>query len=119
MLAAIFQQAGYKQIALHLSHIHDFRERIPHQRGMVKRDFCGGFHRKMKQACRDIEPSGFELTVTAGIRIFCQRKGDIAIIETGMGGRLDSTNVIAELSVITNIGFDHMAILGHTGTDRH
>lgn len=115
MLAAIFQQAGYKTGLYTSPHIHDFRERIRINGEMVKREFVVAFTERMKQACQDIEPSFFELTVAMAFEYFSKEKVDIAIIETGMGGRLDSTNVITpELSVITNIGFDHMAILGNT-----
>jgi dihydrofolate synthase/folylpolyglutamate synthase len=82
---------------------------------MCSQDFVIDFTNKIKPCIEKIEPSFFEITVGMAFDYFAQEKVDIAIIETGLGGRLDSTNVIRpELSIITNIGFDHMALLGNT-----
>lgn len=113
MLAAIFQQSGYKTGLYTSPHLKDFRERIKINGHFIKKDFVVGFVEKMKPVSEKIDPSFFELTVVMALEYFAQENVDIAIIETGLGGRLDSTNVITpELSVITNIGYDHMNILG-------
>ncbi|MGH2646355.1 MAG: bifunctional folylpolyglutamate synthase/dihydrofolate synthase, partial [Ginsengibacter sp.] len=115
MLAAIFQQCGYKTGLYTSPHLKDFRERIKLNGEMVSQDFITAFIEKTKNISEEINPSFFELTFVMALEYFAQQKVDIAIIETGLGGRLDSTNVILpEVSVITNIGFDHMDILGDT-----
>lgn len=113
MLASIFQTAGYKTGLYSSPHLKDFRERIRIDGKMIDKDFVTDFTEKMKPAIDDIEPSFFELTVGMAFDYFAKEKVDIAIIETGLGGRLDSTNIITpELAVITNIGWDHMNLLG-------
>ena len=115
MLATIFQQSGYKTGLYTSPHLKDFRERIKVNGEMIKKDFIVSFVEKMKDITEEISPSFFELTVVMALQYFAEQKVDIAIIETGLGGRLDSTNVITpELSIITNIGYDHMNILGDT-----
>lgn len=115
MLAAILQQAGYKTGLYTSPHIHDFRERIRVNGEMISESFICSFVEEMRQACAEIEPSFFELTVVMAFGYFVQQQVDVAVIETGLGGRLDSTNLVSpQLSVITNIGFDHMALLGNT-----
>ena len=115
MLASIFQEAGYKTGLYTSPHLYDFRERIKVNGQMCPQDFVIDFTNKVKPCIEKIEPSFFEITVGMAFDYFVQEKVDIAIIETGLGGRLDSTNVIEpELSIITNIGFDHMALLGNT-----
>ncbi|RAJ06900.1 dihydrofolate synthase/folylpolyglutamate synthase [Chitinophaga skermanii] len=115
MLAAIFQAAGYKTGLYTSPHLVDFRERIKVNGEMCSQQFVVDFTEKVKASIEDIQPSFFELTVGMAFEYFAQEKVDIAIIETGLGGRLDSTNVITpELSLITNISFDHMNILGDT-----
>lgn len=115
MLAAIFQQCGYKTGLYTSPHIHDFRERIRINGKMINREFVVAFAGQVKAESDKIQPSFFELTVAMAFEYFAREKVEIAIIETGLGGRLDSTNVITPvLSVITNIGFDHMALLGDT-----
>ena len=115
MLASIFQEAGYKTGLYTSPHLYDFRERIKVNGQMCSQDFVIDFTNKIKPCIEKIEPSFFEITVGMAFDYFVQEKVDIAIIETGLGGRLDSTNVIEpELSIITNIGFDHMALLGNT-----
>lgn len=115
MLASIFQEAGYTTGLYTSPHLYDFRERIKVNGQMCSQDFVIDFTNKIKPCIEKIEPSFFEITVGMAFEYFVQEKVDIAIIETGLGGRLDSTNVITpELSIITNIGYDHMALLGNT-----
>jgi dihydrofolate synthase / folylpolyglutamate synthase len=115
MLAAMLQQAGYKTGLYTSPHLKDFRERIKINGRMIEEDFVIDFAARTKQITAQIEPSFFELTMAMAFDYFAQQKVDIAIIETGLGGRLDSTNIITPiLSVITNIGYDHVNILGDT-----
>jgi len=115
MLAAIFQQCGYKTGLYTSPHLKDFRERIKIDGEMVSEDFIVSFVEKIKVFSEQINPSFFELTVAMMLDYFAEQQVDIAIVETGLGGRLDSTNIITpELSIITNIGYDHMNILGNT-----
>ncbi|MCX6203588.1 MAG: bifunctional folylpolyglutamate synthase/dihydrofolate synthase [Bacteroidetes bacterium] len=115
MLAAIFQKAGYKTGLYTSPHLYDFRERIKINGEMCTKDFVTSFTDKVKPLIEKIEPSFFEITVGMAFDYFASENCDIAIIETGLGGRLDSTNVIHPiLSIITNIGWDHMALLGNT-----
>lgn len=115
MLAAMLQQAGYKTGLYTSPHLKDFRERIKINGEMVSEAFVVDFVSKTKELSERIEPSFFELTVAMAFEYFANEKVDIAVIETGLGGRLDSTNIITPvLSVITNIGYDHMNILGDT-----
>ena len=115
MLAAIFQQNGYKTGLYTSPHLKDFRERIKIDGEMIHKNFVTDFVEKIKTVSEETEPSFFELTFVMALEYFAKNNIDIAIIETGLGGRLDSTNVIKPLlSVITNIGFDHTDILGDT-----
>ncbi|MEP6467179.1 MAG: folylpolyglutamate synthase/dihydrofolate synthase family protein [Parafilimonas sp.] len=115
MLAAILQTAGYKTGLYTSPHLKDFKERIKIDGKMCTEDFIIDFTKKIKLQIEKLEPSFFEITVAMAFEYFAQQEIDIAIIETGLGGRLDSTNVITpELSIITNIGWDHMNILGDT-----
>ena len=115
LLAAIMQAAGYKTGLYTSPHLKDFRERIKIDGIMCHQDFVVDFIERIQPHIDTIQPSFFELTVTMAFEYFAQQQVDIAIIETGLGGRLDSTNIILpELSVITNIGYDHMNILGNT-----
>lgn len=115
MLASILQTAGYKT-GLHTSpHLKDFRERIKINGYLLPKEFVIGFTEKIKPVIDEIDPSFFEISVVMAFDYFAQQGVDIAVIETGLGGRLDSTNIIMpELSVITNIGWDHMNLLGDT-----
>jgi dihydrofolate synthase/folylpolyglutamate synthase len=113
MLAAILQQAGYKTGLYTSPHLKDFRERIRINGEMVNEDFVVDFVERTRVLSEAIQPSFFELTVAMAFEYFVAQQVDIAVIETGLGGRLDSTNIITPiLSVITNIGYDHMNILG-------
>ncbi len=115
MLAAMLQQAGYKTGLYTSPHLKDFRERIKVNGAMVEEGFVAHFAERTKAITQQVEPSFFELTMAMAFDYFAHQKVDIAVIETGLGGRLDSTNIITPiLSIITNIGFDHMNILGNT-----
>ena len=115
MLAAIMQTAGYKTGLYTSPHLKDFRERIRVNGIMCDKDFVVEFVQKIKPQIEKIQPSFFEVTVAMAFEYFAKQKVEIAIIETGLGGRLDSTNIIQPIiSVITNIGYDHMDILGNT-----
>ena len=115
MLAAMLQQAGYKTGLYTSPHLKDFRERIKINGQMIQKDFVVDFVERTIQISAQIQPSFFELTMAMSFDYFAQQKVDIAIIETGLGGRLDSTNIIIPiLSIITNIGYDHVNILGDT-----
>jgi dihydrofolate synthase/folylpolyglutamate synthase len=115
MLAAILQEAGYKTGLYTSPHLKDFGERIKVNGEMIREDFVIKFAEETKELCDAIQPSFFEVTVAMAFKYFAEEKVDIAVIETGLGGRLDSTNIITPiLSVITNIGYDHMNILGNT-----
>ena len=115
MLASVFQEAGYK-VGLYTSpHLRDFRERIRINGQMVSKQFVIGFIARNKEFLETHSLSFFEMTVGMAFDCFARRDVDIAIIEVGLGGRLDATNiVIPELSVITNIGLDHTEFLGDT-----
>ncbi len=115
MLAAVLQTAGYKTGLYTSPHLYDFRERIRINGDMVSESFVVDFVEKTKPIIDEIEPSFFEITVAMAFDYFAAQKVDAAIIEVGLGGRLDSTNIITpELSVITNIGWDHTNMLGNT-----
>jgi len=115
MLAAIFQIAGYKTGLYTSPHLKDFRERIRINGEMISKEFIVDFVQRMQPEVEEMNPSFFEITVAMAFDYFEKEKVDIAIVEVGLGGRLDSTNIITpELSVITNISWDHMNILGDT-----
>ena len=115
MLDAVFQQAGYKTGLYTSPHLKDFRERIKINGKDISKKYITNFVEKYKGNFEKIEPSFFEWTVGLAFRYFADEKVDIAIIETGLGGRLDSTNVIKPLlSIITNISYDHTNLLGDT-----
>ena len=115
MLAAILQKAGYKTGLYTSPHLHDFRERIRINGQMIPKNKVIAFTELLRDSIDLIKPSFFEITVAMAFDWFAQEKIDIAVIEVGLGGRLDSTNIITpEVSVITNISFDHMDLLGNT-----
>ena len=117
MLASILQEAGYKTGLYTSPHLKDFRERIKINGQDIPEDFVVDFIAKNKPFFEANDLSFFEMTVGLAFDYFKQEKVDVAIIETGLGGRLDSTNVITPLvSVITNIGMDHTQFLGETLT---
>ncbi|MEO9484642.1 MAG: folylpolyglutamate synthase/dihydrofolate synthase family protein [Ekhidna sp.] len=114
-IAAALQSSGYK-VGLYTSpHLKSFTERIRINGNEVSESFVVDFVDRIGPIIEEIAPSFFEITVAMAFDFFAKEKVDIAIIETGLGGRLDSTNVITpEVSLITNIGFDHMEMLGET-----
>ncbi|MEE4215305.1 MAG: folylpolyglutamate synthase/dihydrofolate synthase family protein [Bacteroidales bacterium] len=115
MLAAVLQDAGYKTGLYTSPHYIDFRERIRVDGKMVDEQYVIDFVRENMDILMELEASFFEMTVAMAFSYFEKEKVDMAIVETGMGGRLDSTNIITPLvSVITGIGFDHTQYLGDT-----
>ena len=115
ILAAILQTGGHKTGLYTSPHLIDFRERIKVDGIWCDEQFVIDFTEKVIPLIEEISPSFFEITVAMAFYYFAQQKVDIAVIEVGLGGRLDSTNIITpELSIITNIGFDHMNMLGNT-----
>ncbi len=115
IISAIYQSNGYNVGMYTSPHLIDFRERIKFNGIPCSEDFVIGFTGQLKPIIEDIKPSFFEITVAMAFEFFAKKKVDIAIIETGLGGRLDSTNIIKpEVSIITSIGFDHMDMLGNT-----
>ncbi len=114
-LASVFQSCGYKTGLMTSPHYKDFRERIKVNGEFIDSEYIVDWVDRYKSRFERIQPSFFELTVLMGFNYFKAQKVDIAIIETGMGGRLDSTNIVEpELSIITPIGFDHQQFLGDT-----
>lgn len=115
MLASVLQEAGYK-VGLYTSpHLRDFRERIKINGEDITEEYVITFFGKHKAFFEEHDLSFFEMTVGLAFEYFDTQKVDVAIIEVGMGGRLDSTNIITPLvSVITNIGLDHTQFLGNT-----
>jgi dihydrofolate synthase/folylpolyglutamate synthase len=115
MLAAVLQTAGYKTGLYTSPHLRDFRERIRINGKMMPQQDIVDFVADHKADFEAIQPSFFEMTVALAFDHFAKNNVDIAIIEVGLGGRLDSTNIITPLvSIITNIGWDHMNLLGDT-----
>ncbi|MBN8834404.1 MAG: dihydrofolate synthase [Niastella sp. SCN 39-18] len=114
-LAAILQESGYKTGLYTSPHIKDFAERIRINGEKIDHHFVVNFAEETQVLIEKIKPSFFEITVAMAFAWFADQKADIAIIETGLGGRLDSTNILQPiLSIITNISFDHMNILGNS-----
>lgn len=115
MLASVLQEAGYKVGLYNSPHLIDFTERIKVNGKNCDRDFVYNFILKLKNLPEDIKPSFFEFTTIMAFEYFYQQKVEVAIIEVGLGGRLDSTNIIQPLvSAITNVQLDHQNILGDT-----
>ncbi|MEE4197026.1 MAG: folylpolyglutamate synthase/dihydrofolate synthase family protein [Bacteroidales bacterium] len=115
MLASVMQEVGYK-VGLYTSpHLKDFRERIKINGLMIPEEEVVDFFHQHQRIIEKVKPSFFEMTVALAFDYFAREEIDLAIVEVGMGGRLDSTNIIQPLcSVITNIGFDHTQFLGDT-----
>lgn len=114
-LAAILQCAGYRTGLYTSPHLVDFRERIRVNGEKISKDAVVDFTERYLAMNLDIRPSFFELTMTMAFEYFVKMDVDIAVIETGLGGRLDSTNIITpQLCIITNISYDHVAMLGNT-----
>lgn len=115
MLASILQQAGYRTGLFTSPHLRDFRERIRVDGEMIPKQKVVNFVDKHRQKMIDLELSFFEMTAALAFDYFAQSDVEIAVIETGLGGRLDATNIILPVvSVITNIGLEHTALLGDT-----
>src|SRR5580698_5429902 len=115
MIASVLQSAGYKTGLYTSPHLKDFRERIRINGEMIPEQAVVDFVNIYSKEFEKIKPSFFEWTVGLAFDYFAKEQVDIAVIETGLGGRLDSTNIITPLvSVITNIGLDHTSLLGDT-----
>jgi dihydrofolate synthase/folylpolyglutamate synthase len=115
MLASVLQESGYKTGLYNSPHLIDFTERIKINGENCDKEFVYHFIQKLKDLPEDIQPSFFEFTTIMAFEYFYQQNVDIAIIEVGLGGRLDSTNIIKPLvSAITNVQLDHQNILGDT-----
>ena len=115
LIASILQTKGLKTGLYTSPHLKEFRERIRINGKMIPGSFVVSFISKYRTDFEKIKPSFFEMTVGMAFKYFCEEKVDIAVIEVGLGGRLDSTNIIQPLvSVITNIGLDHTQFLGDT-----
>ena len=115
MLAAVLQAAGYRTGLFTSPHLKDFRERIKVNGQMMSEEGVGKFGGQYREGIARIHPSFFEITTAIAFDYFAREQVDVAVIEVGMGGRLDSTNVIRPLaSVITNISWDHAQFLGDT-----
>lgn len=114
-IAAILQSAGYKTGLYTSPHLVDFSERIRVNGNPIEKDFVVKFVEENKHFFEPLHPSFFELTTSMAFLYFAHKEVDVAVIEVGLGGRLDCTNVIhPDLSIITNISFDHTQFLGHT-----
>ncbi len=115
IIASVLQQAGYKTGLYTSPHLRDFRERIRINGEMIPREQVTAFAEKFQSDFKKIKPSFFEMTVGMAYQYFAGEKVDFAVLETGMGGRLDSTNISNPvLSIITHIDFDHTQFLGNT-----
>jgi dihydrofolate synthase/folylpolyglutamate synthase len=115
MLSAVLQESEYR-VGLYTSpHLVDFRERIRINGKPISKQWVVDFVKQYKSLIEEIEPSFFEITVAMAFLAFSEEKVDFAVIETGLGGRLDSTNIVMPiLSIITNISYDHKDVLGNT-----
>lgn len=117
-IAAILQSAGYKTGLYTSPHLIDFSERIKVNGEPIEKEFVIDFVKQNKDFFEPLHPSFFELTTAMAFLYFAEKKVDVAVIEVGLGGRLDCTNIITpDLSIITNISFDHTQFLGNTLKD--
>jgi dihydrofolate synthase/folylpolyglutamate synthase len=115
LVAAVLQQAGYKTGLYTSPHLKSFTERIRINGQAIEEDYITHFVNKHFDFIENLQPSFFEMTVGLAFSYFVEKQVDIAVIEVGLGGRLDSTNVISpEVSLITNISYDHQNLLGDT-----
>lgn len=115
ILASVLQQAGYRTGLYTSPHLRDFRERILVDGEMIPKQKIVNFVNKHRECMMQLDLSFFEMTTAMAFDYFAQTDVEVAVIETGLGGRLDATNVIVpQVSVITNIGLDHTALLGDT-----
>jgi dihydrofolate synthase / folylpolyglutamate synthase len=114
-IASVLYECGYKTGLFTSPHLKDFRERIRVNGKLADKNFVANFVKKHEKSFDHLKPSFFEYTYAMAMDYFRSRQVDIAVVEVGMGGRLDSTNLVKPiLTVITNIGFDHMQFLGDT-----
>jgi len=114
-LSSILQSAGFKTGLYTSPHLVDFGERIRVNGETIDKQFVVDFVENHKSLIEKVQPSFFEITMAMAFDYFAKSEVDVAVIEVGLGGRLDSTNIIQpELSIITNISFDHEEFLGHT-----
>lgn len=114
-LAAILQEAGYRVGLFTSPHLIDFRERIRVNGEMIGKNYVADFTERHRSFFEPLKPSFFELTSAMAFEYFRSEKVDVALIEVGLGGRLDSTNIITPIvSVVTSISMDHAQLLGHT-----
>ena len=115
MLAAVLQSAGYRTGLYTSPHYRDYRERIKLDGELVPEDYVVDFVQQHQAVIADVQPSFFEISVAMAFDYFARQEVDWAVVEVGLGGRLDSTNIILpELCVITNISYDHQQFLGNT-----
>jgi dihydrofolate synthase/folylpolyglutamate synthase len=115
MIAAVLQSAGYTTGLYTSPHLKSFTERIRVNGAEMEEDAVTDFVNRVTVLIEDVKPSFFEITVAMAFEYFAAKQVDVAVIEVGLGGRLDSTNVVRPvLSVITNIGMDHKELLGGT-----
>lgn len=115
LLASVLQEAGYRVGLFTSPHLVDFRERIRVNGVPIEKEFVIEFVARYREASEQVQPSFFELTTLMAFAYFAQQQVDIAVIETGLGGRLDATNIVEPmLSIITNISLDHTHLLGNT-----
>ncbi|MFA8451064.1 MAG: folylpolyglutamate synthase/dihydrofolate synthase family protein [Bacteroidales bacterium] len=115
MIASILQESGYKTGLYTSPHLRDFRERIRLNGEMISEDEVISFVEKYKEVFKNLQPSFFEMTVAMAFEFFAKNQTDVNVVEVGMGGRLDSTNILnPDISLITNIGLDHVQFLGDT-----
>lgn len=115
LIAGVLQSHGYRTGLYTSPHYRDFRERIKIDGSFVSKQFVRGFVERVRPLIEAIQPSFFELTVAMAFDYFARKHVDVAVVEVGLGGRLDSTNVLQpELAIITNISFDHQQFLGNT-----
>jgi len=115
LLAAVLQNNGYKTGLYTSPHLVDFRERFRIDGAMVREDWVVNFVNQNRTLIETINPSFFEVTVAMAFKAFAEANVDVAVVETGLGGRLDSTNIVTPiLSIITNISYDHQDVLGMT-----
>src|SRR5690606_33436866 len=115
MLASVLQEAGYRTGLYTSPHLKAFTERIRVDGREVTQSYVLDFVNRIRPAIEEIRPSFFEITVAMAFDYFARQNVEVAVVETGLGGRLDSTNVITPVvSVITNISWDHKDVLGDT-----
>jgi dihydrofolate synthase / folylpolyglutamate synthase len=115
MIASVLQEHGFKTGLFTSPHLHDFRERIRINGQVISEEFVTNYVTRFKEDWLTLNPSFFEITTAMAFEAFSENNCEICVIETGLGGRLDSTNVIdPEMAIITTIGLDHTAFLGNT-----